>query len=70
MKKISEIVAAMPCLALNKHPCDKCVYNPKPGRTWLYGCVHGQSELVADAIEALNKTQEGTSGQWSVESDQ
>ena len=53
MQNINDIIAALPCLALNKHPCQGCKYNPKPERNWPYGCVKGQERLVTDAIEAL-----------------
>lgn len=65
MKNPSDVITAVPCLALNIHPCSKCAYNPKPDRTWPYGCVKGQTDLVKDILELLKEayTERGGDGE-------
>ena len=53
MSKLDDIITVLPCLALNKHNCGGCPYNPKLDRNWPYGCVRGQEQLVRDTIAML-----------------
>ena len=45
---------ALECL-LHKQDCGTCEWNPRPGATWPYGCVKGQSDIVHTAQEMLEE---------------
>lgn len=55
------IIDALECLCENRHPCGRCAFNPAPGRSWQYGCVKGQADIVK-AVKALLEKGGGDAG--------
>lgn len=53
MHSPEEISEGLGCLTTHKHPCDGCPFNPTPGRAWVYGCIKGQHDIVAEAQTLL-----------------
>lgn len=48
-----QIVDALNCFKTKQPECGKCLFNPRPGQMWPYGCVRGQGEAIEAAQEAL-----------------
>jgi len=55
MHKTAEIIEALGCFTTHQHSCAGCPFNPHPGRDWIYGCIKGQNDIVAEARSALRE---------------
>ena len=55
MHSTEEIVKGLGCLTTKQHHCEGCPFNPHPGREWVYGCMKGQADIVAEAREILRE---------------